>query len=56
MNHEAVYRTAPATPGLLNIFVCLLESRAVCLLEKKQLCVIKDSKSECFFGGGNSLC
>ena len=22
MNHEAVYRTAPATPGLFNITVC----------------------------------
>ena len=24
MNHEAVYRTAPATPGLLNISVNLV--------------------------------
>ena len=25
MNDEAVYRTAPATPGLLNILACQIE-------------------------------
>ena len=25
MNHEAVYRTAPTTPGLLNIYINILK-------------------------------